>query len=107
MSRKLAILTTLATLAAAQICGCSSQQPLQPLPAVSNESAPVIVKVTSRDSTITVRAAASGPVYSVQDRNGQQVVPAMSFQQLQAAEPQLARHVETMQASGSPWAGID
>ncbi|HVT90986.1 MAG TPA: hypothetical protein VHD56_19190 [Tepidisphaeraceae bacterium] len=66
---------------------------------------PVIVRVAGRESTITARASVNGPTYSVEDRSGQTVVPAMTINQLQARHPEIARHVQSITASA--YAGMD
>jgi hypothetical protein len=67
------------------------------------------VRVVSRDSTIIARAGRNGPVYSMQDKSGQTIVPAMSLDSLQAQHPDIARRVQAMTAidTASVWAGVD
>jgi hypothetical protein len=95
----------------ALLCGgCSLQsQPSQhasaPAPAAVAPQAPVIVRVVSRDMTITAHAGPTGPIYAVQSEDGQTLVPSQSLHELQVNEPTLARHIRTMQAEG--WAGLD
>lgn len=90
------------------LCTACAQRPERIEPAASSVG-PVIVKVVSRDSVITARAGTNGPVYAVSNAAGQAVAPPMTLEDLQAAEPQLARHIHSMQADRSTgaWAGLD
>lgn len=104
---------SLALLAAIAATGCSSAPTTQPSKEngeeITKASEPVIVQIVSRDSRITVRSTSAGPTYSVSDANGTTVVPAMSLPQLQANHPELARHINTMNAAASntAWAGVE
>jgi hypothetical protein len=85
------------------LAGCSQQA--KQATSATETRAPVIVKVISRDVTITARAGENGPVYSVQSKTGETVVSDQTLDQLQASEPRLARHISGMQAG--TWAGLD
>jgi hypothetical protein len=97
MVRKLSILAILLSVA-----GCSQQNRQAAAPAPQD---PLIVRVVSRDVTITARATGDGPVYSVQSKSGETIVSDQTLEDLQANEPKLARHVGAMQAG--TWAGLD
>lgn len=59
---------------------------------------PVIVKIVSRDSVIVARAGADGPVYSVESKTGEVLMPSMTLDQMTALHPEMADKVKTMQA---------
>jgi hypothetical protein len=91
--------------------GCSQQSQRTPQASAPASEAtvapatPVIVRVVSRDLTITAHAGPNGPIYAVQSKDGQTLVPSQNLQDLHVNEPTLARHIRTMQADG--WAGLD
>jgi hypothetical protein len=72
---------------------------------VPEQAGPVIVRIVSRDATITARAGNNGAIYTVQSKSGEQTIPSMTMPQLEAQHPQLARHIQTMEAGA--WAGVE
>jgi hypothetical protein len=94
------------------LCSASAREPGKAVAAAAGpqDSGRIVVRIVSRDSTITARAGGkNGPVYSMQDKNGLTVVPAMTLQQLHAQRPEVARKVEAMSAvdTGAALAGTD
>jgi hypothetical protein len=92
------------------IAGCAqpAPQPAAPVeqgPVAQAPQTPAIVRVVSRDLTITAHTGQNGPVYAVQSTDGEVIVPGQSLEDLQVNEPQLARHIQMMQAD--TWAGLD
>jgi hypothetical protein len=89
-------------------CTCGVSQTNPPTSALHRDG-PVIVRVVSRDSQIIARAGQNGPIYEMQSRDGQVIVPAMTLPQLHAQHPEIARRVNTMMGADTAtvWAGID
>jgi len=97
---------------AVALCSASAREPGKAAAAAVEPegSGRVVVRIVSRDSTITARAGGkNGPVYSMQDKNGETILPAMTLQQLHAQRPEVARKVEAMSAvdTGAALAGTD
>jgi hypothetical protein len=82
-------------------CSCSQEHKTAGPSALKPEAAngPVIVRLVGRETTMTVRAGARGPVYSFQTNAGEQVMPSMTLNELQAFNPDLAKRVRSIQAS--------
>jgi hypothetical protein len=87
------------------VAGCTQQAQQSAAPAPQAPETPVIVRVVSRDLTISAHAGSDGPIYAVQSKDGETVVTGQTLPELQANEPTLARHIQAMQAD--TWAGLD
>lgn len=91
------------------LTGCGGSMSYE-RPAPTAVQGPTLVKIVSRDTTIVAHSSANGPVYSLQDNKGQVLVPSMTLPQMEAREPELARHIRTMNAStrgNGAWAGVE
>jgi hypothetical protein len=95
-------------IAAALVCwGCTESKPSSSAPAAS--AGPVIVRIVGRQTTITARAGARGPVYSMQTNDGKEIIPGMTLPEMHARHPDLAKHVESLHAESEAygaWAGL-
>ena len=58
----------------------------------------VMGRIVGRNQTVVVRAGAKGSRYSVEDKDGQVVVPGMTLRELAAKKPESAHTVQTLQA---------
>ena len=89
--------------------GCAQSSHKSTVPEMTDSSGDVIVRVVGSNETITAYTSAHGPIYAVHNNDGRQVSPPMTLQQMQAQNPDLARKVNTMNASSShtAWAGVD
>lgn len=88
----------------------SSSAMAQQRPTTQPAPARTIVKVVSRDTTIVASSGPNGPVYSLEGKNGQVLIPNMSLPDMQAKHPELARHIRTMNASAreiGAYAGVE
>lgn len=64
----------------------------RPRPAAA--SPPLIVRLVSRNQTITVTAGPTGPLYSQSDATGHVTVKPATLQELRAEHPDLYRQVQ-------------
>jgi hypothetical protein len=60
---------------------------------------PIITQIVSHNEVIIVRAGATEPTYSLQSKNGEILVPAITAGDLALAHPELLQKVRTMQAA--------
>lgn len=81
------LLATLATVTAG-----SAFPAARPRPAAA--SSPLIVRLVSRNHTITVTAGPSGPLYSQSDATGHLMVKPATLQELRVQHPDLYRQVQ-------------
>jgi hypothetical protein len=109
------------------LCGCrqpapqgAAPAPRDPAPAPPAENAardpepertpppspagPVVGHVRTRDATVTIRAGADGPLYTVRSPEGEILVAGVTGEELAARFPGLGEVVEHGVAD---WAGID
>lgn len=81
-------------LAIAAVVAAASTSPAARPRRPAASSPPVIVRLVSRDHTITVTAGPSGPLYSQTDAAGRVVVKPATLEQLRAQHSDLYRQVE-------------
>lgn len=80
-------------LATAVVATAGSALPAaRPRPAAA--SPPLIVRLVSRNQTITVTAGPSGPLYSQTDETGHVMVKPATLQELRVQRPDLYRQVQ-------------
>lgn len=88
----------------------SSSAMAQQRPTTMPAQTRTIVKVVSRDTTIVASSGPNGPVYSLEGKDGLVIIPSMTLPDMQAKHPELAKHIQTMNASSrdtGAWAGVE